>query len=118
MISEIQVIDTPHILGLIKSPKFRYRIYSPTEIKYLMEKHFPAYIMAEMYAAKLAYKKCMGINFMGCKFNEISILRDYSGSYYISLCGETKRKLDDRNKRINISCSHTKIITISCVTIN
>ncbi len=115
MITEIQALDTAHARDIVSRPKFIYRVFSPAELKYLMELHFPRYIMAEMYAAKLAFKKCMAANFHGCKIGEVSVLRDYSGSYYVSLSGQTKRILDGGIKRVYVSCSHTKITTLAYV---
>ena len=98
-------------------PKFRSRFFSNQEMKFLMSKNFPEYTIGEMFCGKLAFKKAMGTQFMGCKLNEVSILADYSGSYYISLCGHTKLRLDNQKRKAYICCAHNKMMVMSMVNI-
>ncbi len=101
-------IEIPRIRKLAQNPRFLSRIYSPQEMKFLMEKHFPVHNIAEMFSAKCAYLKAMGMSGRGCKMNEISVLTDMGGAYYISLSGKTKKVFAMKKARISVSCSHTK----------
>ena len=117
MIMESYHADMPHIRELVKKPKFISRVYSPQEMKFIMGKNFSPNIMAEMYCAKLAMKKAIGARFRGCSIQEISVLADYSGNYYISLSGEAKKRLVSTKMKINVSCSHSKTLAMATVMI-
>lgn len=97
-------------------PRFLAKYYSPQEMKFLMEKHFAKYTMGEMFAAKLAFLKAMGISAKGMRLCDISVLTDYSGAYYISLSGTAKKMFAMKKCRVAISCSHTKNIASGIVT--
>ena len=112
MIMEIYHADMPHMKELVKKPKFISRVYSPQEMKFIMEKNFSPNIMAEMYCAKLAMKKAIGARFRGCSIQEISVL-----TYYISLSGEAKKRLISTKMKISVSCSHSKAIAMGTVLI-
>jgi phosphopantetheinyl transferase (holo-ACP synthase) len=92
------------------------RVYSPQEMKFIMSKNFSPYIMSEMYCAKLALKKVMGASFRGCSVQDISVLADYSGTYYISLSGEAKKRFPPK-MHTSVSCSHTRIVTMAVVSL-
>lgn len=98
----------PRFRKLAAKPKFLSRFYSPHEMKFLMEKHFPVYTMAEMIAAKAAFIKTMGVSAAAIKASEISVLTDYSGAYYISLAGKAKKLFAIKKSKISVSCTHTK----------
>ena len=115
MITELYFADMPHMRQLIKKPRFLSRFYSPQEMKFLMDRNFPPYVTAEMFCAKLAFKKAMGISFSGCSLQEVSVLADYSGAYYISLSGESKKRFKLKNMRINVSCAHSKALAMATV---
>lgn len=93
MITGSYFIEVPRVKKLLQKPKFLARLYSPQEMKFLMEKHFPVFNIAEMLCAKCAFIKAMGISATGIKMPEISVLTDYSGAYYISLAGKAKKSL-------------------------
>lgn len=117
MIMESYHADMPHMRELVKKPKFISRVYSPQEMKFIMGKNFSPNIMAEMYCTKLAMKKAIGARFRGCSIQEISVLTDYSGTYYISLSGEAKKRLVSTKMKISVSCSHSKSIAMGTVLI-
>lgn len=100
--------DMEHFKKLTAKPKFLAKFYSPQEMKFLMEKSFPIPIMAEMFSAKTAFIKALGINAYGVKLNEISVLTDYSGAYYLSLTGRAKLILVSKRYRTAVSCAHDK----------
>ncbi|MBQ3162090.1 MAG: 4'-phosphopantetheinyl transferase superfamily protein [Oscillospiraceae bacterium] len=109
------LVEFDRFKKLAAKPRFMSKYYSPQEMKYLMERHFPKFIMAEMFATKFAFLKAMGISSTGIRLNEISVLTDYSGAYYISLSGRAKKAFAIKKCRIAISCSHTKNLATGIV---
>lgn len=109
------ILDMEHFTRLTAKPKFLAKYYSPQEMKFLMEKNFSVPIMAEMFAAKSAFIKALGINAHGVKLNDISVLTDYSGTYYLSLKGRAKVIIVAKKYRTAVSCAHNKISAISNV---
>jgi phosphopantetheine--protein transferase-like protein len=115
MIMETYLADTAHMREILKKPKFLSKVYSPQEMKFIMSKNFSPYIMAEMYCAKLAFKKAMGASFIGCSIQDVSVLADYSGTYYLSFSGEIKKRFTAKKMHSYVSCAHTKIVTMATV---
>ncbi len=115
MLMESYHADMPHMKKLIKNPKFLSRFYSSHEMKFLMSKNFSPYITAEMYCAKMAFKKVMGASFNGCSVRDVSVLADYSGTYYISLSGDIKKRFSAQKMRLAVSCSHSKTLVMATV---
>lgn len=109
------ILDMEHFKKLTAKPKFLAKYYSPQEMKFLMEKSFPIPVMAEMFAAKTAFIKALGINAHGVHLNNISVLTDYSGAYYLSLTGRAKVILVAKKYRAAVSCAHNKISAMSNV---
>lgn len=109
------ILDMEHLKKLTAKPKFLAKYYSPKEMKFLMEKSFPIPIMAEMFATKTAFVKALGINAHGVKLNDISVLTDYSGAYYLSLTGRAKIIIVAKKYRTAVSCAHNKISAMSNV---
>lgn len=109
------IIDMEHFKRLTAKPKFLAKYYSPQEMKFLMEKNFSVPIMAEMFAAKSAFVKALGINAHGVKLNDVSVLTDYSGTYYLSLTGRAKIVVVAKKYRALVTCSHHKISAIANV---
>lgn len=116
MIVGSYLVELDRFKKLVSNPKFIAKYYSPQEMKSLMEKHFPVFAIAEIFAAKFSFLKAMGINASGIKMNEISVLTDYSGAYYISLSGKAKKVFSQKKYRIAISCCHTKNLASAIVT--
>ena len=73
MITGSYIIEVPRIEKILKKKKFLAKIYSPQEMKFLMEKHFPVFNIAEMFCAKCAFMKAMGISSFFYNFNLIGI---------------------------------------------
>ena len=109
------ILEIPRIKKLAAKPKFIARYYSPAEMKFLMEKHFPIPVIAEMFAAKLAFLNAMGVHARDYKANEISVLTDYGGNYYISLSGNSKRAFAAKRLRTAVSCSHSRHAALSTI---
>lgn len=115
MIQGLYFVDMPHMKKLAMLPRFRSRIFSPQEIKFLMGKDFSPYIIAEMYCAKIAFKKAMGTAFHGCDLKEVSVMADYSGQYYLSLTGRSKMQFTFKKMKSTVSCSHSNKIAMASV---
>lgn len=112
--SSIYEID--RLKKLTAKPKFISRFFTPHEMKFLMERHFPLYSISEMFAAKTAFIKAMGINAQGLKLNEISVLTDLSGAYYLSFAGRSKAAIVVKKCKAIVSCAHTRhIVTANVV---
>ena len=109
------LVELDRFKKLAAKPKFIAKYYSPQEMKFLMERHFPLFVQGEMFAAKFAFLKAMGIHANGIKMNEISVLTDFSGAYYISLSGNAKKVFSMKKSRIAVSCSRTKNIASAIV---
>lgn len=109
------VFEIDRLKKLTAKPKFISKYFTPHEMKFLMERHFPLYSIAEMFAAKVAFLKAMGLNAHGLKLNEISVLTDYSGDYYLSFTGRTKAAVVVKKCKAIVSCAHTKHIVTANV---
>lgn len=109
------VFEIDRMKKLTEKPKFISRFFTPHEMKFLMERHFPLYSISEMFAAKVAFVKAMGINAHGLKLNEISVLTDYSGAYYLSFSGRTKAAVVVKKCKAVVSCAHTRHIVTANV---
>lgn len=109
------VFELDRMKRLTEKPKFISKYFTPHEMKFLMERHFPLYSISEMFAAKVAFVKAMGINAHGLKLNEVSVLTDYSGAYYLSFSGRTKAAVVVKKCKTVVSCAHTRHIVTANV---
>ena len=109
------LIEIPRMTKVAAKPKFLARFYAPAEMKFLMEKHFPITKIAEMFAAKLAFLNAMGVHARDYKLNEIAVLTDYSGNYYLSLSGNSKKAFAAKRCKVAVSCSHSRNMATSTV---
>lgn len=113
----IDIIQIDRIEKSIKNPKFLSRIFSPSELKYFSKKSFNAETIAGNFCAKEAFAKAMGTGVRGFSFNEISVLRDYMGTPYISLTGGAKKILNAKSNgnSLTVSISHSRNIATAIV---
>lgn len=109
------LVEIPRLKKIAAKPKFIARFFAPAEMKFLMEKHFPISLISEMFAAKLAFLNGMGIHSRNYKLNEIAVLTDYTGNYYISLSGNSKKAFAAKHCKTAVSCSHTRNMAMSTV---
>ncbi len=114
----IDIVEIDRIKKSASKPRFLSRIFSPQELKFLMERNFSTQVIAGNFCANEAFAKALGTGFRGFSFNEISVLRDYMGSPYISLSGGAKRAVDNYGKcEIEVSISHSRENAVAVVTI-
>ena len=104
----IDLMEIDRIEKSIRKPRFLSKIFSPSELKYFSQKQFKPEVIAGNFCAKEAFSKAMGTGFRGFSFNEISVLRDYMGTPYISVTGGAKRVLESKNCSVTVSISHTR----------
>ncbi|MEG0615014.1 MAG: holo-ACP synthase [Oscillospiraceae bacterium] len=106
----IDILEISRIKESIKRRGFLSRVFSPSEIKFFAEKSFNPATIAGNFCAKEAFAKAMGTGLTGFSFNEISILRDYMGTPYISLSGRAKKRFEPSGKKLKlaVSISHSK----------
>ena len=115
----IDIIEIDRIKKSIKNPKFLSRIFSPSELKFFSQKSFSPSTIAGNFCVKEAFSKALGTGFRGFSFNEISVLRDYMGTPYISLSGKAKEilKAKSNGNSLTVSISHSKNIATAIVII-
>ena len=113
----IDIIEIDRIARSIKNPKFLSRIFSPSELKYFSQKCFNPSTIAGNFCVKEAFSKAMGTGIRGFSFNEISVLRDYMGTPYISLSGKAKELLKSKTNgnNLTVSISHSKNMSTAIV---
>jgi phosphopantetheine--protein transferase-like protein len=111
----LHTIEYAHFAKLAENPRFRSKLLTSREMKFLMGKGFSSRIIAEMYCVKLAFIKAMGGNVSGCHVSEISVLQDYSGLSYIAPHGATKQKFDAKQCKISVSFSHNRLTCTAAV---
>ncbi len=109
------IVEIPRIKRIAAKPKFIAKYFSPAEMKFLMEKNFAVPRISEMFAAKLAFLNAMGVHARDYRLNEISVLTDYGGNYYISLLGNSKKAFAAKRLRTAVSCSHTRNSALATV---
>lgn len=109
------IVEIRRMKKLAAKPKFIARFFAPAEMKFLMEKHFPITLISQMFAAKLAFLNAMGIHARDYKLNEIAVLTDYTGNYYLSLSGNSKKAFTAKRCRVAVSCTHTRILASSTI---
>jgi phosphopantetheine--protein transferase-like protein len=110
--------DMTTMKKLAASPRFRSRFFSPQEMKFLMSKNFSPYVIGEMFCGKAAFVKALGpTTFRDCKMSEVSVLADYSGSYYLSLAGNAKKHLERAKLQAIVSCARNKSLIMANVII-
>ncbi|MDR0904096.1 MAG: hypothetical protein LBM59_05645 [Ruminococcus sp.] len=113
----IHSIDYAHFKKLAVNPKFRSKLLTSREMKFLMGKGFSTRIIAEMYCAKIAFIKAMGGTVSGCRMDEISVLQDWAGLSYIAVQGDTKIRFDARKCKITCSFTYSKLTATAVVLI-
>jgi phosphopantetheine--protein transferase-like protein len=111
----IHTIDYTHFKKISDNPKFRSKLLTSREMKFLMSKGFSTRIIAEMYCMKIAFIKAMGGSVSGCKIEEISVLQDWAGISYIAAQGITKTRLDAKRCKITCSFSHNRLTATAIV---
>jgi phosphopantetheine--protein transferase-like protein len=111
----IHSVDYAHFKKIADNPKFRSKLLTSREMKFLMGKRFPTRIIAEMYCTKIAFIKAMGGSVSGCRAEEISVLQDWSEIAYIATTGKTKQKLDAKKCKVSVSFTYNRYTATAVV---
>ncbi len=102
------IIEIDRIADMLRRSGLLGRMFTAKELKMLTKLHFNANTVAKLYCAKTAFAQAMGLNFRGCRLNEISVLTDMLGTPYISLSGTAKTKFSTMNCNISVSITRCK----------
>lgn len=116
----IDIVEIARIEEKIKSnPHFVHHVFSAKEIDYCEGKKKAAMHYAGKWAAKEAYLKAYGLQFIGNhKLHEIEILQAENGNPYIHLQGKSAINHQEKGLGIiHLSISHTDIVATAYVII-
>ena len=116
----IDMIETARVeKQLLRSERFRDRVFSPHEIDYCESKKNKAQNYAARFAAKEAFMKALGLGWRkGLSFKDIEIRNDTLGKPTIVLYGMAKKLADERKiQNIQVSLTHLKDIAGANVTL-
>ena len=117
------IVSVERIKNSLKNKKFIGRIFNEKEILKCKKNNNSINCYAKRFAAKEAFSKALGTGISnGINFNEIVVLNKKSGKPYISIIGQTKKKLKKKFKRkkskISLSLSDEKKYAVAFVTIS
>jgi holo-[acyl-carrier protein] synthase len=95
---------------LQQDPDFIHECFTPGEIAYCQEKHYPAQHFAARFAAKEALYKALGSGRRdGMLWKDVAVFHDGFGKPKIELSGITHDFAERQGVRtIRVSLSHTK----------
>ena len=117
------IVSIKRIKSSLKKKNFIRRIFNEREV--LKCKKITNYhnCYAKRFAAKEAFSKALGTGISsGINFNEIIILNKKSGKPFISLKGETKKKIKkifkQKKTKISLSLSDEKDYAVAFVAIS
>ncbi|HNB81059.1 MAG TPA: holo-ACP synthase [Chitinophagaceae bacterium] len=104
---------------LSRSSGFREHVFSASEISYCEKQKHPAMHYAARWAAKEAYLKARGVEFIGNhRLPEIEVLHHDHGKPYLHLSGASAEDIEQlTGTRIHLSLSHTMQYAIALVII-
>tara|TARA_B100001057_G_scaffold457376_1_gene505609 strand:+ start:75 stop:458 length:384 start_codon:yes stop_codon:yes gene_type:complete len=117
------IVSIKRIKVSLKNKNFIKRIFNKKEVLKCKKviKHHNCY--AKRFAAKEAFSKALGIGISnGINFNEIIILNKKSGKPFISLKGETKKRIKkifkQKKTKISLSLSDERDYAVAFVAIS
>ncbi len=107
----IDIVEVSRIERLLsrQGGKFLERVYTKAEVKYCMDKAYPAVHLAVRFAAKEAVAKSLGTGFSGgVRMRDIEVVNSDKGPPKVKLHGMAAKKYDALGAEgILISLSHT-----------
>ena len=117
------IISVKRIRSSLNKKIFINRIFNKQEILKCRKVTTQYNCYAKRFAAKEAFSKALGTGISnGINFNEIIILNKKSGKPFISLTGQTKKKLKKifkgKKSNISLSLSDEKKYAVAFVTIS
>ena len=117
------IVSVDRIKNSLKNKNFINRIFNEKEILKCQKINNSINCYAKRFAAKEAFSKALGTGISnGINFNEIIILNKKTGKPYISIIGQTKKRLKkkfkNKNSKISLSLSDEKKYAVAFVTIS
>ena len=117
------IVSIDRIKRSLKSKNFIKKVFNKKEISRCSKIVNTNNCYAKRFAAKEAFSKALGTGISnGINFNEIIILNKKSGKPFISLTGQTKKKLKKifkgKKSNISLSLSDEKKYAVAFVTIS
>ncbi len=112
------IVEIERIRKVMSNPKFLSKYFSPDEIRFIVNHHMPATLIAENYCAKVAFAKAIGTGTRVVRARDISILRDRLDSPFIITSGLAKMLTERENYVYNLSVSHCKRYATATVILN
>ncbi len=112
------IVEIERIRKVMSNPKFLSRYFSPDEIRFIVNHHMAATLIAENYCAKVAFAKAIGTGTRVVRARDISILRDRLDSPFIITSGLAKMLTERENYVYNLSVSHCKEYATATVILN
>ena len=101
----VDIIQNNRIKNLIKSHKFRDRIYSINELKLSTSSKNKSGSFAKRFAAKEAFAKALGTGFRNdLNFKDIEIMNDKFGNPYYSKTKKITKIIKKKFKVKNFNC--------------
>lgn len=116
----IDMIDVDRIASKLEAnPAFKTHVFSEAEIAYCEKQKKQAMHFAARWAAKEAYLKAIGVNFIGNhRLPEIETMHQENGKPFIRLSGKALREFEAMPYgSIHLSISHTDSCAIAYVVI-
>lgn len=108
----VQISRIKEILDT-KRESFYHRIFTESEIEYIMSKNHNEKTVAGLFAAKEAISKVFGTGIGKIGWKDFEILHDENGRPYVELGKDIKNKNECKFKYIEISISHEKEYAVS-----
>lgn len=117
----IDIVEVERIERMLarQGEKFLNRVYTEAEVKYSMNRVYPAVHLAARFAAKEAVAKALGTGFSrGVRMRDIEVVADDKGPPRAKLHGAAAKKYDALGAAgILLSLSHTSAHAIAHVDI-
>lgn len=102
----IDLVEISRIEKSIQNPRFRTRVFGPSEQK-LLNSPRAAERAAANFAAKEAFSKALGTGICGFSLSEVEVLRNEQGAPYLALSGRAKVLAEEQGLSFAVSLTHT-----------
>lgn len=110
----IDIIEIERINKAMEKKNFLKRIFTESEIEYIIKKGNKAETVAGLFAAKEAVSKVLGTGISKISWTDIEVQHEKSGKPTIELKNNAKIiALDNGIKKVMISISHCKTYAVA-----
>jgi len=115
----IDIVENQRIMKAYSKwgERFLKRVFSPDELKFILERPDPIPPMAIRFAAKEAFSKALKTGLKkGVYLKDIAMLHHPSGEPYLKLSGNAKDLMIKMGiKAVHVSASHEKSFSVATV---